>query len=70
MNWPLVELERNDGMDYDHGPSVLVEAGPLAMHPEFMLVRDHYTTTTEAALDLTKALGLTAKPQPPILRRL
>jgi len=33
-------------------------------------LRDHYTTEREAALDLTKALGLTAKPSAPILRRM
>jgi len=33
-------------------------------------LRDHYTTVAEAALDLTKALGLTAKPSAPILRRM
>ena len=64
MTWPLAELECNDGF------GILVEAGPLAAHPEFMGVRDHYTTVAEAALDLTKALGLTAKPSAPILRRM
>jgi hypothetical protein len=33
-------------------------------------LRDHYTTVAEAALDLTKALGLTAKPSPPVVRRM
>lgn len=34
-------------------------------------LRDHYTTEREAAIDLTKALGLDkpSTPQPPIARR-
>ncbi len=39
--------------------------------PEEMppLLRDHYTTEREAVIDLTRTLGLEAKPTAPIVRR-
>jgi hypothetical protein len=69
MTWPLKDICQYVP-EHDWQPSVLVEAGPLEFNAEFIAVRDHYTTVAEAALDLTKALGLTAKPSTPILRRM
>ncbi len=49
----------------------------IMLEPQWMQIltemppalRDHYTSEREAVIDLTKALGLEAKPTAPIVRR-
>ncbi len=70
MNWLVSDL-----CHFIHGcewqPNVQTELGPIEASPEWAKLRDHYTTIAEAALDLTKALGLDKPlaPVAPILRR-
>jgi len=66
--WPYWYVAlTNLGMRYASGMAIK-EAMSEHLMPSSL--RDHYTTVAEAALDLTKALGLTVKPSPPILRRM
>lgn len=70
MNWPLKDLcHYIPGQSWQ--PTVLDELGPIPAMEEFAKLRDHYTTTAEAAINLSTVLGLNKpKPTQPILRRL
>lgn len=72
MNWPLNALCHNTGTDYDWGPDVTTECGPIEHHNEWSSLRDHYLTEAVAAKSLVDILGLIHAPltrQPPIKRR-
>lgn len=70
MNWPLNALCHNDGKDYDWSLDVITESGPLAKHPKFASLPDHYPERSAPSRDLASLLGILDRPLAPIKRRL